>query len=77
VSRWSCGGFSIEIVTDVTQSPTKIIATQANHFYAAMLAFIKLEKLKLNTKMGHFKLKSELYLAALKAANHQLKLIRA
>jgi hypothetical protein len=45
--------------------------------YASMLAFIKLEKLKCKTNLGHFQLKARLYLHGLKAMNRQLQLCSA
>lgn len=59
------------------KAPTKNPHTQANHFYAARLDYIKLEALKLKCSIGHFQLKDKLYLAALKAMQQQLKLIAA
>jgi len=49
------------------KSPTKTPDTQANHFFAAILAYTKLEGLKLRHGLGHFRLKAQLYLAGLKA----------
>ena len=48
------------------QSPTKKPGTQANHFFAAILAYTKLEVLKLWYGLGHFRLKAQLYLTGLK-----------
>lgn len=39
-------------------SPTKIIDTQANHFFASIVAFIKLETLKFKIGKGHFRMKA-------------------
>nr|WP_162549892.1 transposase [Hymenobacter nivis] len=46
--------------------------TQANHFFAAILAYTKLEVLKLRHGLGHFRLKAKLYLAGLKAMHQEL-----
>jgi hypothetical protein len=54
------------------KSPTKTPDTQANHFFDAILAYIKLELLKLKCGMGHFRLKAQLYLTGLKAMHQQL-----
>ena len=48
------------------QSPTKKPGTQANHFFAAILAYTKLEVLKLWYGLGYFRLKAQLYLTGLK-----------
>ncbi|MCB0180020.1 MAG: transposase [Anaerolineae bacterium] len=55
------------------KSPTKTIRSQSNHIFAAMIAFIKLERLKLAHQSNHFALKSKLYLKAVKAAFSELK----
>lgn len=54
-------------------SPTKVIETHANHFYAAIVAFIKLEKLKIKTGNGHFKLKALLFTIATQACLHTIQ----
>ena len=59
------------------KSPTKKPNTQANHFFAAILAYTKLEVLKLKCRLGHFRLKAQLYLAGLKAMQLQLTRIAA
>ena len=59
------------------QSPTKNPNTQANHFFAPILAYTKLEVLKLKVGLGHFRLKAQLYLAGLKAMQQELTRIAA
>ena len=54
------------------KSPTKTPDTQANHFLAAILAYNKLEVLKLICGAGHFRLKARFYLAGLKAMHQEL-----
>jgi hypothetical protein len=45
---------------------------QRNHLFASICAYIKLERLKISTGVGHFTLKSKIYLSALKAAYAEL-----
>ena len=45
-----------------------MLATQANHFFAAILAYIKLETLKVKHSLCHFRLKAQLYAVGVKAA---------
>ena len=59
------------------KSPTKTLATQANHFLAAVLASINREALKPKCWIGHFRLKAQLYAVGLKAMCHQLGQLRA
>lgn len=56
----------------LAQSPTKTVTTQTNHFLAALYAYVKLETLKVSTKLNHYALKARLYLAALQQAFYEL-----
>ena len=64
--------FSFKQNAALEKSPTKTVRSQSNHIFAAMIAFIKLEQLKLTHNTNHFALKSKLYLKALKAAFAEL-----
>ena len=59
------------------KSPTKTIDTQANHFFASILAYIKLEQLTLRLGIGYFRLKAQLYLRGLKAMHYMLNKLAA
>lgn len=67
--RWKVEEYhkSLKQHTALAGSPTKIIETQANHFYAAIAAYIKLEKIKSKTGNGHFRIKAILMLSATKS----------
>lgn len=77
--RWKVEEYhkSLKQNTSLTKSPTKSLVGQANHFFASMLAYIKLEGLKLKHQVGHFRLKAQLYLVGLKAMNQQLQSLAA
>ena len=68
---------SLKQNTSMGRSPTKTIDMQANHFFASILAFIKLEKLTLRLGIGHFRLKAQLYLRGLKAMHYTLNRMAA
>ena len=68
---------SLKQNASMAKSPTKTLATQATHFFAAVLAYTKLEVLKLKCDIGHFRLKAQLYTVGLKAMYQQLALLRA
>jgi len=72
--RWSVEEYhkSLKQNAAIAKSPTKIIKTQSNHLFAAMLAYVKLEKIKFVQQLNHFALKSKIYLAANKAAFKEL-----
>ena len=44
----------------MVKSPTKTLTTQAPHFFAAVLAYTKLEVPKLKSGIGYFRLKAQL-----------------
>jgi DDE superfamily endonuclease len=68
--RWQveCYHKSLKQNVSLAKSPTQTVTTQTNHFFAALCGFIKLERLKMRTKLNHFALKSKLYLNALRSA---------
>lgn len=47
--------------------------TQCNHIFATMLAFVKLERLKIKERLTHFALKAKLRLKMAKAAFEELR----
>lgn len=71
--RWGVEEYhkSIKQNTSVANSPARRVQAQSNHIFAAIVAYVKLEKLKFN----HFALKTKLYQAALKAAFDQLAIL--
>jgi hypothetical protein len=73
--RWNVEVFhkSLKNNASLAKSPTKYETTQSNHIFAAMIAFCKLEALKLKEGLNHFALKSKLYIKALKAAFTELQ----
>lgn len=56
----------------LAKSPTRTVTTQANHFFASLCAFVKLERLALATRRNHYALKASLYIRALRSAFDQL-----
>ena len=73
--RWTVETFhkSLKQNASLEKSPTKVERTQRNHIFAAMLAFVKLETLKLQTTVNHFALKHRLYIKALKTCFAELQ----
>ncbi len=65
--RWKIEEFHKSLKQNVSlcKSPTKTVDSQANHFFAALWGYVKLEVLKLTSKLNHFALKSKLYIKAL------------
>ena len=77
--RWKVEEYhkSLKQNASMGKAPTKTLATQATHFFAAVLAYTKLEVLKLKCGIGHFRLKAQLYTVGLKAMYQQLGRLRA
>ena len=61
--RWSVEEYhkSLKQNVGVAKSPTRTVNTQTNHLFCSILAYVKLEKLKLKTKLNHFELKAKIY----------------
>ena len=74
-TRWpgECYHKSLKQHVSLAKSPTQTVTTQTNHFFAALCGFIKLERLKVKTKLNHFALKAKLYLNALHSAFSTLR----
>ena len=72
--RWSIEVYhkSLKQNAGLEKSPTRTPTTQRNHLFASLCAYIKLEGLKMTTGVGHFTLKSKIYLSALKSAYAEL-----
>lgn len=73
--RWNVEPYhkSLKQNASLEKSPTQTVTTQANHLFAALCGYIKLELLKGTTKLNHFALKSRLYLPALQSAYATLR----
>jgi len=72
--RWSIEVYhkSLKQNASLEKSPTRTPTTQRNHLFASVCAYVKLEALKIKTRVGHFTLKSKIYLSALKTAYAEL-----
>ena len=73
--RWGVEVFhkSLKQNVGLEKSPTKNEITQSNHVFAAMIAWMKLEFLRLKQDSNHFALKAKLYTKALRAAYVELQ----
>ncbi len=76
--RWKVEEYheSLKQNASLAKSPTKTVRTQTNHFYLSLLAFVKLEVLKLSSNLNHYQLKRKIYLNALKQAFKELQDIK-
>lgn len=76
--RWKVEVFhkSLKQNASLAKSPTKMETTQRNHIFASMIAYCKLEILKLKENKNHFALKTRLYLKSIKEAFKELQIMR-
>jgi len=76
--RWKVEEYhkSLKSNASFAKSPTKLPQTQRNHFFASIVAFVKLEAYRTSTRLNHFALKGKLYHAALASAFAQLQLLK-
>jgi hypothetical protein len=72
--RWSVEVYhkSLKQNASLEKAPVRTPTTQRNHLFASLCAYIKLESLKMQTKLNHFALKSKIYLSALRSAYSEL-----
>lgn len=73
--RWSVEQYHKEVkqITSFGKSPTKTVKNQSNHFYLSIMAYNKVEILKIRTKTNAFAMKDKIYYSALKYAMKQIK----
>ena len=76
--RWKVEEYHKSLKSNLcfAKSPTKTVRTQSNHLFASLVAFVKMERLRLGTKLNHFAMKTKLYQVALKSAYEQLGTLR-
>ena len=77
--RWKIEEYhkSLKQNLKIEHSPTKVETSQRNHIHLTVLAYIKLEKLRLNHKMNHFAIKEKIYIEALRASYEKVKELMA
>ena len=73
--RWRIEEYhkSIKQNASLEKSPTKVVRSQRNHIFASIVAYCKLELLKIKTSLNHFALKSKLLLRANQMAFRELR----
>jgi hypothetical protein len=76
--RWRIEEYhkSIKENTSLAKSPTKKVRSQANHIFASIVAFCKLEIMKITTATNHFAIKYKLLVVANIAAMNELVNLR-
>ena len=77
--RWRIEEYhkSIKQNASLAKSPAKTVRTQCNHVFASIIAYCKLELLKVKTAMNHFAIKYKLILKANQAMLQEFKKMTA
>ena len=77
--RWSIETYhrSLKQNASVGKSPTKVKRSQTNHVCLALLAYSKIEQLKVSTSKNHYAIKRQLLIAANQASYLELQKLRA
>jgi hypothetical protein len=77
--RWKVEEYHKSLKSNLSfaKSPTKTVRTQSNHIFTCLVAFVKLECLRMRTGLNHFARKAQLYRAALASAFRELQILRA
>ena len=72
--RWRIEEYhkSIKQNASLEKSPTKVVRSQRNHIFASIVAYCKLELLKIKTSLNHFALKYKLLVKANQIAFKEL-----
>ena len=72
--RWSVEVYhkSLKQNASLEKAPVRTPTTQRNHLFGSLCAYLKLESLKIQTKLNHFALKSKIYMSALRSAYAEL-----
>ncbi len=76
--RWRIEEYhkSIKQNASLEKSPTKVERSQKNHIFASIIAYSKLEILRIKTSLGHFALKYKLLIKANQMAFQELKILK-
>ena len=76
--RWRVEEYhkSLKNNASLAKSPTKTVRTQANHLFASICAFIRLERLSAIIQRNHFALKGKIYIDALKTVLREFQKLK-
>ena len=77
--RWRIEEFhkSVKQNASLAKSPTKKVRSQCNHVFASMIAYCKLEFLKIKPHLNHFAIKYKLIVRANQIAMQELQIMNS
>jgi hypothetical protein len=76
--RWKVEEYhkSLKSNASLAKSPTKTTRTHSKHIFCSIHAFVKLERMRIATKLNHFAVRSRLCVKAVQAAFQELQRLR-
>lgn len=76
--RWRIEEYhkSIKQNASLTKSPTRTVRSQSNHVFAAIVAYVKLEKLRIQSNLNHFAIRYKLIIRANQLAFKELQMLK-
>lgn len=76
--RWRVEEYhrSLKQNASLAKSPARRVATQTNHLFCSLLAYVKLERLRLSERANHYALKGRIYVKALQSAFEELRRLK-
>lgn len=72
--RWKVEEYhqSVKSNASLEKAPVKTVTTQMSHFYASLIAYVKMVRLQFKTNMNHHALKMKIYFSGLQYAMIEL-----
>jgi hypothetical protein len=76
--RWRIEEYhkSIKNNASLAKSPTKTVKSLSNHIFSSIIAYVKLEKMRISSALNHFALKYKLLVKANHTAFKELQIIK-
>lgn len=76
--RWRIEEYhkSIKQNASLTKSPTRTVRSQSNHVFASIVAYVKLEKLRIRSNLNHFAIRYKLIIRANQLAFKELQMFK-
>lgn len=73
--RWKVEEYHKSLKSNLgfAKSPTRTVRTQSNHLFACLVAFVKMEQVRMHSHLSHFAMKAQLYQTALQSAYQQFQ----
>ena len=76
--RWKVEEYhkSLKSCASFSKSPTRRVRSQSNHFFASVVAFVKMEICRVGSGLNHFAQKAQLYQSAMRATLEERQILK-